>query len=68
MSSDSEPLVLVTANGLYCPPGDFHIDPKETVATALITHADGDHLCQGSPRYILARPGAPIAKVRLGLG
>ena len=31
MSSDSEPLVVVTANGLYCPPGDFYIDPWQPV-------------------------------------
>jgi putative mRNA 3-end processing factor len=66
MSSDSEQLVVVTANGLYCPPGDFHIDPWKPVQTALITHAHGDHLRHGSARYILARPGAPIAKLRLG--
>jgi len=29
MSSDSGQLVVVTASGLYCPPGYFHIDPKE---------------------------------------
>jgi putative mRNA 3-end processing factor len=66
MSSDSEQLVVVTANGLYCPPGDFYIDPKEAVPNAVITHAHGDHLRHGSARYILARPGAPIAKLRLG--
>jgi putative mRNA 3-end processing factor len=66
MSSDSEQLVVVTANGLYCPPGGFHIDPWKPVQTALITHAHGDHLRHGSARYILARPGAPIAKLRLG--
>ena len=66
MSSDSEHLVVVTANGLYCPPGDFHIDPWKPVQTALITHAHADHLRHGSARYILARPGASIAKLRLG--
>jgi putative mRNA 3-end processing factor len=64
--SDSEQLVVVTANGLYCPSGDFYIDPWKPVANAVITHAHGDHLRHGSARYILARPGAPIAKVRLG--
>jgi len=66
MSSHSEQLVVVTANGLYCPPGDFYIDPWKPVQTALITHAHGDHLRHGSARYILARPGASIAKLRLG--
>ena len=66
MSSDSEQLVVVTANGLYCPPGDFYIDPWKPVQNAVITHAHADHLRHGSTRYILARPGAPIAKLRLG--
>ena len=66
MSSDSEPLVVVTPNGLYCPPGDFYIDPWQPVQTAVITHAHGDHLRHGSARYILARPGTGIARQRLG--
>lgn len=66
MSSDSDHLVVVTAGGLYCPPGDFYIDPWKPVANAVITHAHGDHLRHGSARYILARPGAAIAKLRLG--
>ena len=66
MTSDSEPLVVVTANGLYCPPGDFYVDPWQPVQTAVITHGHGDHLRYGSARYILARPGAGIARQRLG--
>jgi putative mRNA 3-end processing factor len=66
MSSDPEHLVVVTAEGLYCPAGGFHIDPWKPVQNAVITHAHADHLRHGSARYILARPGAPIAKLRLG--
>src|SRR3569833_470433 len=65
-SVSSEQLVVVTANGLYCPPGDFYIDPWKPVQNAVITRAHGDHLRRGSARYIVARPGAPIAKLRLG--
>ena len=56
----------MTANGLHCPAGDFYIDPWKPVQTAVITHAHADHLRHGSTRYIVARPGAPIAKLRLG--
>jgi putative mRNA 3-end processing factor len=66
MNSDPEPLVVVTPNGLYCPPGDFYVDPWQPVQTAVITHGHGDHLRHGSARYILARPGAGIARQRLG--
>lgn len=76
LPQDSAPLVTVTANGLYCPPGDFYIDPwqpehsvgnpEKRQQTAVITHGHGDHLRHGSSRYILARPGAGIARMRLG--
>lgn len=66
MSSDSESLVTVTEQGLYCRPGDFYIDPWQPVKSAVITHAHGDHLRPGSAGYILARPGLGIARQRLG--
>lgn len=68
MQSNSAPLIVGTDRGLYCPPGDFYIDPWQPVQTALITHAHGDHLRHGSARYILARPGVAIAQHRLGSG
>lgn len=67
MSDSSPSLVTVTDNGLYCPPGDFYIDPWRPVDTALITHAHGDHLRHGSKKYLLAAPGAAIARHRLGI-
>jgi putative mRNA 3-end processing factor len=42
------------------------VDPWEPVQTAVITHCHGDHLRHGSARYILARPGSGIARLRLG--
>ena len=65
MSSSPPPLVTVTENGLYCPPGDFYIDPWRPVETAVITHAHGDHLRHGSKKYWLAEPGIGIARHRL---
>ncbi len=36
--------VIVNTNaGLYCVPGDFYIDPRKKVSTAVISHAHGDH-------------------------
>ncbi len=63
--SASSPLVTVTERGLYCPPGDFYIDPWLPVQTAVVTHGHGDHLRPGSSRYILAREGLAIAEARL---
>jgi putative mRNA 3-end processing factor len=59
------PLVTLTQRGLYCPPGDFYIDPGKPVQTALVTHAHGDHLREGSARIVMAAAGSGIAHKRL---
>ncbi|MEP6678160.1 MAG: DNA ligase-associated DEXH box helicase, partial [Betaproteobacteria bacterium] len=41
-------LVVARPEGLYCPPGDFYIDPWRSVDRAVITHAHGDHARPGS--------------------
>jgi len=40
-------LLRNTPQGLYCPPGDFHIDPVAPVARAIITHGHSDHARSG---------------------
>jgi putative mRNA 3-end processing factor len=63
--TDRLPLVTATQRGLYCPPGDFYIDPAKPVQTAVVTHAHGDHLRAGSARILLAAPGLGVARKRL---
>ena len=63
--TDRTPLVTLTRRGLYCPPGDFYIDPAKAVQTAVVTHAHGDHLREGSARMLMAAPGLGIARKRL---
>ena len=60
------PIVLPVDAGLYCPAGDFYVDPWKPVSSAVITHAHGDHARPGSGRYWAARPGAEILGHRLG--
>ena len=55
----------MTQRGLYCPAGDFYIDPAKPVQTAVITHGHGDHLREGSGRYFMAGCGLGIARRRL---
>ncbi len=55
-----------TPDGLYCPPGDFYIDPLRPVARAVITHAHADHARSGSRAYLCAREGRTILQARLG--
>lgn len=61
-----EPLLRLTAAGLYCSRGGFHIDPWSPVACAVITHAHGDHAVKGSRRYLTAAPGKLILQHRMG--
>ena len=70
-------MLVETPSGLYCPDGDFHVDPWGQVPRALITHAHGDHARAGSAAYLctadtaalLARrfgPDAPTQTIRYG--
>ena len=59
-------LVVSTASGLYCPPGDFYIDPWRPVARAVITHGHADHARAGSAQYYTSIAGLPILRWRLG--
>ncbi|MEM6627784.1 MAG: DNA ligase-associated DEXH box helicase, partial [Pseudomonadota bacterium] len=36
-----------TPKGLYCPPGDFYIDPVRAVDRAVVTHGHADHARAG---------------------
>ena len=58
-------LVTATPLGLFCPPGNFYIDPWRPVEHAVITHAHGDHLRAGSGRYTVAACGLAVAAHRL---
>jgi putative mRNA 3-end processing factor len=55
-----------TADGLYCPGGDFYIDPWGSVSRAVITHAHGDHARAGSSSYLCVESCAPLLKRRFG--
>lgn len=59
-------LIVARPEGLYCPPGDFYIDPWRPVDRAVITHAHGDHAHRGNRHYLAAAPGAGILRARLG--
>lgn len=59
-------MLIESAEGLYCPDGDFHIDPWAPVPRALITHAHGDHARLGSAAYLCADRCAPLLKRRFG--
>ena len=59
-------LVIARPEGLYCPPGNFYIDPWRAVDRAVITHGYSDHARPGNRHCLTAAPGAPILRRRLG--
>ncbi|WP_425038316.1 ligase-associated DNA damage response exonuclease [Primorskyibacter sp. S187A] len=55
-----------TERGIYCPAGDFYIDPWRPVDRALITHGHADHARPGHGRYLCTAAAAPVIRHRLG--
>jgi putative mRNA 3-end processing factor len=60
------PVLTFTDRGIFCPAGDFHIDPWRPVDRALITHGHSDHARPGHGRYLCTRQAAPVIRHRLG--
>ncbi|MFC0401563.1 ligase-associated DNA damage response exonuclease [Paraburkholderia rhizosphaerae] len=58
-------LIVARPEGLYCPAGDFHIDPWQPVDRAVITHAHADHARVGHRHYLASAAGAGVLLSRL---
>ena len=56
----------VRPEGLYCPAGNFYIDPRGRVERALVTHAHSDHARPGHGQYLVSESCLPLLKLRLG--
>jgi putative mRNA 3-end processing factor len=52
--------------GLFCPPGDFFIDPVRPVERALITHGHSDHARAGHGRVLATQETLDIMGLRYG--
>lgn len=61
-----EALLHPTPAGLYCPPGDFHIDPVRPVARAVITHGHADHARAGHDHVAATPETLAIMAARYG--
>ncbi len=59
-------LLVPTPAGLFCPPGDFHIDPTVPVARALITHGHSDHARAGHTAVMATAETLKIMAARYG--
>lgn len=61
-----DPVLTFTDMGIYCPDGDFFIDPWRPVARALITHGHSDHARWGHGDYLATHQALPVIRHRLG--
>ncbi|MGY6568901.1 MAG: ligase-associated DNA damage response exonuclease, partial [Salinarimonas sp.] len=66
MTSRAEELITLTPQGLYCPAGDFHIDPLRPVARAVVTHGHADHARPGHDHVLATRETLDIMALRYG--
>ena len=56
----------MTSAGLFCPAGDFYIDPWKRVPRTIVTHAHSDHARPGMGRYWCSSRCQGLLKVRVG--
>jgi putative mRNA 3-end processing factor len=68
MATAPSDLVIARPEGLYCPAGDFYIDPWRPVDRAVITHAHSDHARTGHAHYLAHTDSAGTLRQRLGAG
>jgi putative mRNA 3-end processing factor len=61
-----EALLCPSPAGLYCPPGDFHIDPTRAVPRAVITHGHSDHARGGHESVVATAETLSIMRARIG--
>ena len=67
MSAEQD-LIVLRPEGLYCPAGDFHIDPWRPVSRAVLTHAHADHARVGHGAYLATAVSQGVLRARLGAG
>lgn len=59
-------LLTLRPEGVYCPDGDFYIDPWRPVERAVVTHGHSDHARWGCRSYVCALSSKEILRHRLG--
>ncbi len=62
----AQPVLIFSDRGIYCPAGDFYIDPWRPVDRALITHGHSDHARAGHGSYLATHAALPVIRHRLG--
>lgn len=60
--------LVLAPEGLYCPSGDFFVDPTRPVPRALVTHGHSDHARAGHGAVLATAHTLAIMAVRYGDG
>jgi putative mRNA 3-end processing factor len=60
-----QPILQTTDSGLYCPAGDFFVDPRRAVNRAVVSHAHTDHARWGCRKYLAAAPSEHLLRMRM---
>ena len=63
---DIDGALILSPEGLYCPSGDFFVDPVRPVPRALITHGHADHARAGHGTVLATPDTLAIMAVRYG--
>lgn len=58
-------MLRLTDYGLYCPEGEFFIDPWKPVNKAIITHAHADHARPGHKNYLCQEESVKFLQYRI---
>ncbi len=61
-------ILATTPAGLFCKPGNFHIDPVRPVDRALITHGHSDHARAGHGAVLATQETLDLMQLRYGSG
>lgn len=62
----ADDFIHYNAIGLYCPYGDFYIDPQQPVKNAVISHAHGDHAVSGNNDVYCTEATYRFMQIRYG--
>lgn len=64
--TEPDDVLVIRSQGIYCPMGDFYVDPWQPVERAVITHAHSDHARPGCQRYLTVDDGLEVLRLRVG--
>ena len=59
-------LIQETKRGLYCPAGNFYVDPYRGADFAVVTHGHADHARWGSKKVLTSTSGKNLVQARVG--